>query len=154
VLPPNASLGNWPMPDESGTPDLVELTRQAIESVGRRDPDAGMSMYGPDSVWDVSAMGIGIYTGAAAIRREMESWLGAFEDLDVRIEEIQNLGNETTFSVVSQSGRPIGSSGKVHMRFASVTQWSGQVIVRVTSYTDIDEARAAAERIAERGTIL
>jgi ketosteroid isomerase-like protein len=137
------------MPDESRTADLVELTRRAIEAVGRGDPDTGMSMYGPDSVWDVSAMGMGVYTGISAIRREMESWIGAFEDLEVQIEEIQDLGSETTFSVVAQSGRPIGSSGKVDMRFASITHWSDQIIVRVTSYTDINEARAIAERLAE-----
>jgi ketosteroid isomerase-like protein len=137
------------MPEESATPDLVELTRQAIEAVGRRDPDIGMSMYGPDSVWDVSAMGMGVYTGVDAIRLEMESWLGAFEDVEVEIEEIHDLGNETTFSVVAHSGRPLGSSGKVHMRFASITQWSDQIVVRVTAYTDIDEARAAAERLSQ-----
>ncbi|HME02315.1 MAG TPA: nuclear transport factor 2 family protein [Solirubrobacteraceae bacterium] len=137
------------MSEESTTPDLVELTRRAIESVGHRDLDAGMSMYGPDSVWDVSAMGIGVYTGVARIRREMESWIGAFGNLEVQIEEIPDLGNETTFSVVAQSGCPVGSSGKVHMRFASITQWADQIIVRVTAYTNIDEARAAAERLAE-----
>ncbi len=137
------------MSDRSTTTDLVELSRRAIEAVGRRDLDAGMSMYGPDSVWDVSALGMGVYTGVDTIRREMESWIGAFEDLEVQIEEIRDLGNEKTFSVVSQSGRPVGSSGKVHMRFASITEWADHVIVRVTAYTDIDEARAAAERLAE-----
>jgi len=136
------------MSDRSTTTDLVELSRRAIEAVGRRDLDAGMSMYGPDSVWDVSALGMGVYTGVDTIRREMESWIGAFEDLEVQIEEIRDLGNEKTFSV-SQSGRPVGSSGKVHMRFASITEWADHVIVRVTAYTDIDEARAAAERLAE-----
>jgi ketosteroid isomerase-like protein len=139
------------MSDESTTPDLVELTRRAIESVGHRDADDGVSMYGPDSIWDVSAMGMGVYTGVATIRREMESWIGAFEDLEVEIEEIQDLGNETTFSVVAQSGRPVGSSGKVHMRFASITQWADHIIVRVTAYTDIDAARAAAAALAESG---
>jgi hypothetical protein len=38
------------MPDESTTPDLVELTRRAIEAAGRRDFDAAMSFYTGDSV--------------------------------------------------------------------------------------------------------
>jgi hypothetical protein len=38
------------------------------------------------------------------------------------------------------------------MRFASVAVFADGVLVRHTLYTDIDEARAAAERLAqERG---
>jgi hypothetical protein len=55
-------------------------------------------------------------------------------------------------SVVAQSGRPVGSNGKVHMRFASVIQWADYIVLRVMAYTEVDEARAAAQRLAgERG---
>src|SRR5213080_4581579 len=46
-------------------------------------------------------------------------------------------------------GRPIGSGGEVQLRYAAVTEWVGGMVVRDTNYTDIDEARAAAERLAE-----
>jgi len=35
------------------------------------------------------------------------------------------------------------------MRYAAVGVWREGLIERVTSYRDIDEARAAAERLAE-----
>jgi hypothetical protein len=35
------------------------------------------------------------------------------------------------------------------MRQANVFVWEGDLLVRVTHYNDIDEARAAAERLAE-----
>jgi len=35
------------------------------------------------------------------------------------------------------------------MRFAAITTWVDGLIKRSTFYTDIDEARAAAERLAE-----
>jgi hypothetical protein len=35
------------------------------------------------------------------------------------------------------------------MRFAAVTTWVDGLIERNTNYTDIDEARAGAERLAE-----
>jgi ketosteroid isomerase-like protein len=75
--------------------------------------------------------------------------MGAFEDFEVEIEEVLDLGNCVVFTVVRQSGRPAGSSGQVELHYASVTEWTGSMIARVTHYTDIDEAHAAAEQLAE-----
>ena len=60
--------------------------------------------------------------------------------------------NGVGFEVARQSGRPLGSTGRIQQRYASVTESAEGLIVRGTFYTDIDEARAAAERRArERG---
>jgi len=48
------------MPEEPTTPDLVELTRQAINALNHRDFDAAMSYHAPDAVWDTSNTGVGI----------------------------------------------------------------------------------------------
>jgi hypothetical protein len=56
------------MPDESTTPDLVELVHRAFEAGGRRDIGALMSFYAPDAVWDMSPMGLGVYQNPRAIR--------------------------------------------------------------------------------------
>jgi ketosteroid isomerase-like protein len=62
------------------------------------------------------------------------------------------LGNAVTFAVILRRGRVVGSSGSVQLRYASVAEWRDGLIVRKTTYHDIDEARAAAERLAqERG---
>jgi ketosteroid isomerase-like protein len=137
------------MAEESTIPDLAELNRRAIESGARGDWDAAMGSYGPDSVWDTSPLGMGIYRGVATIRSNMEEWYGLHEEAEVEIEENVDLGNGVVFAVVRQRARPVGSSAYVEFRFASITEWAGSVIVRVTPYTDIDEARAVAERLAE-----
>jgi ketosteroid isomerase-like protein len=137
------------MSEESTTPDLVELNRRAIESVAAGDFDVAISCYGPDSVWDTSPLGMGSYRGAATIRKELEAWHGLSDELEVEIQENVDLGNGVVLAVVRQRGRPVGSSSYADFRFASVTEWTGSVISRVTPYTDIDEARAAAERLAE-----
>jgi ketosteroid isomerase-like protein len=139
------------MPEESTTPDLAELNRRAIESAARRDWDAAMDSYGPDSVWDTSPLGMGVYRGVAMIRSNMEDWYGLHEEVEVEIEENVDLGNGVVFAVVHQRARPVGSTAYVEFRFASVTEWTDSVIARVTPYTVIDEARAAAERLAEEG---
>jgi hypothetical protein len=35
------------------------------------------------------------------------------------------------------------------MRYASVAEWEKESIARITNHPDIDEGRAAAERLAE-----
>ena len=137
------------MPEESTTPDLVELNRRAIEAVARRDFDAAIAPYGPESVWDASALGLGTYRGVDAIRRSFEEWTAIYEDFEVEIEENLNLGNGVMLSVARQRGRMAGSSGYLEFRYATITAWTDGLIEQVTPFTDIDEARAAAERFAE-----
>jgi ketosteroid isomerase-like protein len=137
------------MSEESATPDLVELTREAIESVPRRDFETAMSVYGPDSVWDMSSYGLGTFEGVAAIRGLFEDWAGAYDDFEAEVEEILPFANGVTFAVVRHGGRPRGSTGHVEARDATVIQWAGRLIVRATHYTDVDEAQGAAERLAE-----
>jgi hypothetical protein len=40
------------------------------------------------------------------------------------------------------------STAEVRMRYASVNSQSGGVFERITNYSDIDQARAAAEHLA------
>jgi len=63
--------------------------------------------------------------------------------------EARDLGNEVLFVVARQDARPLGSPAMVHETWAFTVEWDAGMIVRVTVYLDIDEARAAAERLAE-----
>jgi ketosteroid isomerase-like protein len=137
------------MSEESTSPDLVELVRGAYEASNRRDFDAMMSVYGRDSFWDMTPMGLGTYKGLAMIRRFLEDWLGTFEEFEAEPDEILELDGGVTLAVVLQSGRPVGSDGHVQLRYAQISVWVDGVALRTTNYTDIDEARAAAKRLAE-----
>jgi len=107
-----------------------------------------MSFYAPDAVWDVVALGTS-FDGASAIRGFMEEWTGAYDEFEFDVEEIRDLGNGVIFGVIVQGGRPVGSTGRVRYRFAQVQTWADGLLVRVTGYQDIGEARAAAERLAQ-----
>ena len=137
------------MSEEPTTPDLVELTRRSIESASGRDFDALMSSYRPDDVFDMSPMGLGIYEGLVAIRCFYEDWIDAYEEFEANPEDILDLGNGVVVAVIGQSARPVGSTGHVRLRYAAVVRWVEGMIVRVTNYADVDEGRAAAERLAE-----
>ena len=135
--------------EESTTPDLEELGRQAFEALSRGDLDTFLTYVAPDAVWDFVDTGVGTFAGGAVIRDTLEGWFGAFDDLAFELEEILDLGNGVTFAVVNQRARLAGSPQYVRRREASVGVWQDRLISRVTTYLDIDEARAAAERLAE-----
>jgi ketosteroid isomerase-like protein len=136
------------MPEKSTTPDLVERWRQTNEAFVRRDFDAMMSFFAPDAVWDLSSAGIGKFEGADAIRRFHEDWIGSYGDYENQV-EAWDLGNDVSFGVLSLDARPAGSAGRVQERWGFTVTWAEGMIVRVIGSTDIDEARAAAERLAE-----
>jgi hypothetical protein len=48
-----------------------------------------------------------------------------------------------------QTGRPLGTVGIVQQQEAWVMPRAERVMVQIFSYTDIDQARAAAERLTE-----
>jgi hypothetical protein len=137
------------MPEDSTTPDPVELVRLYNEVVRRRDFDSAMSFWGSDPVWDTTPVGLGLYEGPAAIRGFIEDWIGDYQDWVIEEEELVHLGNGISFAVYIQTGRPAGSVGEVQARYAAVGVWVERLQVRVTNYAHIDEARAAAERLAE-----
>jgi ketosteroid isomerase-like protein len=136
------------VPEGSRCPDLVELMRSRVNAADSGDIDAMTSFLASDAVWDSSPMGMEVYEGQAAIRRFFEDWWRAYEASGASAEEILDLGNDLTFAVLTLKGRPADSGGEVQLRYAAVTEWVDGVVVRDTNYTDIDEARAAAERLA------
>jgi ketosteroid isomerase-like protein len=138
--------------EESTTHDLLEELRRSLEAINRRDWDAAMAVYRPDAVWDNSAGGLGIFEGRDAIRGFIEDWWAAYEDFEQRLERFCDLGSGVTFGVVLARARLPGTGGFIELRYAAVATWGDGLIRRNTLYTDLDQARAAAERLAqERG---
>jgi ketosteroid isomerase-like protein len=141
------------VPEESATPDLVERTRAFFEAMDRDwDVDALEAYWAPDIVWDMSESVLGTLHGVAAIREFLEAWWATWEDHHHFIEEIHDFGKGVVFVAVLEDGPPVGSMGRVQARNAQVNEWVDGKWVRITSYANIDRARAAAERLAqERG---
>jgi ketosteroid isomerase-like protein len=141
------------MPEESTTPDLLEVGQRFIEAVNRGDLDTVLAMYTPGAVLDGSPMDGEVIEGRDAIRGFLEVWYGAYEESELVAEELRDLGNGVGFGVFRERARPAGSTGFVeqHSAYVAIVRGDG-LTERVTYYTDIDEARANAERLAgERG---
>jgi uncharacterized protein (TIGR02246 family) len=135
------------MAEESTTPDLVELVGRAFEAANRRDLDAVASSFAEDATFDGRVVADS-FEGRAAIRRFLENWFGAYEELEFMLEEVRNLGNGVVFAVVVQNGRPAGSAGHLRQREGWVFVCIRGLIARLTTY-EVDEGRAAAEGLAE-----
>ncbi len=134
------------MSDELATPDLLERTRRSFAAANRGDWDEVMSFFAPEAVWEV--LGLQAFDGPDAIRGFLEDWVGTFEDADIEVEELQNLGGGVTFVIATLDGRLAGSTAQMRVRFGATYRWAGEAIVQIASYTSVDEARTAAERLA------
>jgi hypothetical protein len=137
------------MSEEFTTPDLTEIARRQLEAVNRRDLDAVMSTIAADAVYDTSPSGMGVYEGHAAIRAFIKGYWDCCEELHFELEEALDLGNGVAFLVNRQVARPIGSTAYIRIREAHVIESVDGMVVRLTVYNEIDEGRAAAERLAE-----
>jgi ketosteroid isomerase-like protein len=136
------------MSEESRATDLTEPVRSAFEAMNRRDFEAMESFYAPEAVLTLSGMGTS-FEGAAAIRSFCEDFIATFDEYEIELEEIIDLGNGVSYGVYLQRGRPVGSSGRVQMRVATVYVRKEAMVARHMMYTDLEEGRAAAERLAE-----
>jgi ketosteroid isomerase-like protein len=137
------------MSQENVTHDFVDLFRWSVEAGNRKDFDAQLSIFAPDCVYDWSPMGLGVYEGRAAIRDFFAETRRPYEEQSIELEENLDLGGGVGFAVLILTGRLIGASGELRMRFAGVGEWADGLMQRGTNYLDIDEARAAADRLAE-----
>jgi len=136
------------MPEKSTTPDLVELTRRIADALDRRDFEGFISFWTPDGAWEAQPLGIK-FDGAVAIRSFVEDWIGSYEEYENEMEEIDNLGDGVVFAVGRQHVRLVGSTATMQERWAYTVVWAEGKIVQLTAYLDVDQARAAAERLVE-----
>jgi ketosteroid isomerase-like protein len=130
------------MSEERGTSELVELTRRSFACAKAGDWDGVLSFYGPDTDWDMSPGGLRKYDGPGALRDFFVQWTSSYKEWDIDLEEAHDLGGDIVLAVALTRGRSGRRAEWVELRFATIATWVGGRVARVTSYTDIDEARA------------
>ncbi len=137
------------MAEEPTTSDLPELARRFCDCLERRDYDAALSFFDLNPVWDMSEMGVGIFEGRVSVRGLLEDWNGSYDEWEIELENLLDVGNGVVCAVVMERARPTGSTGRVQLRYAAVVQFAENLIAHAKTYPGIDEARAAAERLAK-----
>jgi hypothetical protein len=139
------------MSEESTSPDLIELTHSAYAYLNSRDLDALVGLLDRSCVYDLSRFDLGTYTGPGEIRRFYEEWIAPLHEFGVAVDDITDLGNGVVYAI--QAGHRGSAPGFFfELEGGVVGVWEHGRLARMTVYPDIDEARAAAERLAqERG---
>ena len=138
------------MADQPAATDAAELTRGMFDAARCHDLDGLVGLYAPNAVYDASHAGLGIsFEGVTAIRSFIAEWWETFDDHQTEVLEIVALGPWVAFARVREVGRPVDSDGQVEQFRGWVVLGTGGKIERVEPYFDANEARAAAERLAE-----
>jgi ketosteroid isomerase-like protein len=137
------------MSQENTTSTALEQALRSFEAADSGDYDWMMSFYGPQSVFDMSPWGLGTYEGLAAIRGFFEDWIGSFDEFEMRLQEIEDLGNGVVFAIADQNALPAGSQHRIQLRHAAVSVWEDGLILEVTNYQKLDRAHVIAKELAE-----
>ena len=135
------------MSEESTAPDARKISLEMAEALGRADFDAYMEHFAEDAVWE-SRFGTRL-EGITAIRSYTEEFNGSVEGFRAELLEVVDLGGGVMLTTARQGGRPGGSASELaeHVTFVSVLV--DGLIKSMTTYSDVDEAHTAAERLAE-----
>lgn len=107
-----------------------------------------MSHFVRDAVWQ-TRFGTRL-EGTAAIRNYHEEFTDSVDDYLFEVLEFVDLGGGVTLLVARQGGRPSGSASELLEHVAFVMVFVDGLVENMTTYSDIDEAHGAAERLAEK----
>jgi limonene-1,2-epoxide hydrolase len=133
------------------TPGLVEVMLLYMQAIQSGDRDAEIRLWARDAMFDLSNLGLGTHEGRQAIGGFIEEWQGRYETYTFEAEEFLDLGSGVAFVQARETGHLAGSPPDVRVEetWGWVFTVEQGMIVRCVCSRDIDEARAAAERLAE-----
>jgi hypothetical protein len=106
-----------------------------------------MSYFAPDAIWEEAELGA-TFDGERAIRTFLDEWRGRYEEYEMSTEEFLDLANGVVFVVNRETVRLAGSTARLQERWAYTYVVVNGMIASTRASSNIDEARAAAERLA------
>jgi ketosteroid isomerase-like protein len=126
--------------------DNVEAVRRGIERVGETGQFPADAVW-PDFVWDMSNYAgwteQPIYTGAEGTQRFLDDWTGAWDDWELEIEELHDVGDKVV-AILRQRGRSKMSGMVVEGSMGQVWTVREGKGTRMDMYSDPQEALKAA----------
>ena len=125
----------------------VELGLRNLDAFNRRDVDAFIALLSPDVVWEENPVLPGLrdaYHGRAEVREWMAAVLEVFENLQVELAEISDLGDDRVFAEAVLTARGKESGVPVDLRFWTVLWFAESKITRRQVFWTKDQALEAA----------
>src|SRR5262245_3897884 len=125
----------------------VEVVRRALEAWGRGDPKAAAELLDPEVEWSMPSNipEAGTYRGRDEVVRGLETFLEAWDDLAVTVEELLDAGDRVV-ALVRYSGRGRESGIEVSGTNTDAQVWTirNGKAVRVELYGGTVDALQAA----------
>jgi ketosteroid isomerase-like protein len=125
----------------------VELALRTLDAFDRRDVDAFVALLGPDVVWEENPELPGlrdVYRGRAEVREWMVAVLEVFENLEVEVAEVTELGDDRVFTETVLRARGKGSGVPVELQFWMVLWFAESRITRRQVFWTRSQALEAA----------
>jgi ketosteroid isomerase-like protein len=129
--------------------DHVEILRFASRATRCRDLDGLVALLRSDVVYDLSDLGLGTFSSVDAVRAFLKGWWEPYTSVEWIADEMEDLGAGVVLTTNTHTARLQGSSEPMRYRDAYVLRITNGQVERLTAYRDADQARAAAERLAE-----
>jgi ketosteroid isomerase-like protein len=129
--------------------ETVEVIREAVDALNRRDPDAFIAFLSPDVEWeergDVLPGLRGVYRGRAEVREWFEeAFLEVWESFHLEVEEMTEASDGRVFQGWGFSARGRGSGVATELRGWNVFWLADGRVARRQLFWARDEALEAA----------
>ena len=102
----------------------------------------------PDSVWDMGTFrgwpDVPEYTGPDGFNEFFAKWTGPYDDWDMNVEDILDVGDDRVVVLLTQRGRLRGTGSWVDLHYGMVFTLTGGLVSRTEAYASCDEALEAA----------
>jgi ketosteroid isomerase-like protein len=125
----------------------VELAQRAVDAFNLRDVDAFVTLLSPEVVFEENPVVPGlrdVYRGRAEVREWIEAVLEVFENLQVEVVELTELGDDGVFAETVSMARGTASGVPVEFRFWMVAWFAERKITRRQVFWTRDQALEAA----------
>ena len=138
------------MSEESTTPDLVELTRQAYEAYNGKGITGILGYLDPEVEWrnPAESPNAGVFIGHEGVVEWQSMVDAAFKEMHFEPEWIDQLPQGQVLASVRFRFRAPTSDVPVEVPFAHLATWRDGKITKFSMYTSKAEALAVA-RVAE-----
>ena len=127
------------------TPDYAQIVRGIYAEWERGNFAAGTERFGGDTelVLRAEFPDAGTYRGPERIGEYMRHFLGPWEQITIRCEDVEAAGNRVA-AAIHQRATGAASGVPVDFRYFQVWTFDGEAIVRMESIRDLPDAIEAA----------
>jgi len=133
---------------EESTPDPVRQLHEAFAAASAEDLDGVTANLAPNAVWVMDEVGLGPFEGVDAIRGFLLEWWSLWQEHNHHVEEAVILTEGVGYAIIREDGRVKDGGAVVEARVVHVIESIDGLVVRDTTYADIDAGIAVAKRLA------